>query len=562
MLSEIHETMTDQIIINDPLSLLNYELVEDSLLTQTESFKHYFYKVDTIYTDLVSQIYPELTYRPYQAKNAAAVCVRRRHILTHALGSGKTNTALLAMVAIYGRQLQRRAQVHIIVPNILSAQRWVEEIERLNRVEDVRLSYAVVGTEKELLGLPPGAGIIIYNHDFPKRRARSLTGSRNFISRLLVKRFKPSYIVIDEAHNLQQGSSRMEHLRYVISRAKRRVALTGTLTELPHVFHLCRLIYGKYFPFRDLGVFSKRYSTKTKLYTNYTGQTGENAPERYIQKLDPMKAPEYYELMRRFVHRVRIDDPEVVSCITIPKNELNLVGVPPTPEQLELHTAYLDAHRNALRLSADRRNAEALRLLVPLIQVANCPTHGSNKLNKLVDLVQKASGKVIVFCSYVLSARIAARKLQQTIGAERVIRLYAQDPEETPAVLSQDARVDLIARFQHDPTVKVGVFSINLTAESIDLTAASDVIYYCIPWSSIKIQQSLSRAVRPGNKNEIVNTHYIYTSGLIDQHQVMLATEKIKGSRLLMDYDLGDDVTEASIQDLSPAEAIKKLLAG
>jgi superfamily II DNA or RNA helicase len=550
-----------KLIIDNPLDLLSYEVVEPDLLSNLPGVPYYHYQISGLYNALVAYYYPNLENRPYQVENAAVVCSRRHHILTHALGSGKTNTALLALIGLYGKApVGRAGRFHIVVPNLLSAQRWVEELERFNEFEDTILNYSVIKTEKDLLNCR--AQILIYNQDFPKRRAKSLKGKRNFMSRLLGRRFRPSYMVIDEAHNLQAGSSRSEHLHYVCSRAKRRVALTGTLTELPHVFQLCRLIYGRYFPYRDLGSFTKRYSTKTRLQTNYIGQVGDNAPERYIRKLDPLKAPEYYELMRRYVHRVRIDDPNVANCITIPKNEVHLVGVPPTAEQMEIHSAYIEAHRNALKLASSRQNAEALKLIVPLIQVANCPVNGSHKLSKLVELVQASKGKVIVFCSYVLSARIATAALRSALGDAAVIRLYAQDPEATPPMLSPEDRVEIVSRFQYDPTVKVGVFSINLTAESIDLTAASDAIYYCIPWSSIKIQQSLSRAVRPGNKNDVVNTHYIYTNGLIDQHQVMLATEKIKSSKLLMDYDLGNDVTEQRLEDLSPAQAIRKLLGG
>lgn len=553
--------LTTRLIIDNPIDLLNYDVVEENLLSDTSTTKHYYNKIAKVYNDLINHFHPNLENRPYQIENAAVVCSRQRHILTHALGSGKTNTALLALIAIYGTQPEARpAKYHIVVPNLLSAQRWIEELERFNSLSYVSLPYTVIQSAKDLINC--STPIIIYNHDLPKRRFRTANNKSKHFSRLLGKRYRPAYMVIDEAHNLQAGSARTNHLQYVCGKAKRRVALTGTLTELPHVFQLCKLIYGRYFPYTDLVSFTRRYSTKTKLHTNYTGQVGDNAPERYIQKLDPLKAPEYYELMRRYVHRVRIDDPNVANCITIPKNEVKLVGVEPTEEQMEIHSAYIKAHQNALKLESNKESAAALRLIGPLIQVANCPVNNSNKLDKVIELTLNAKGKVIIFCSYVLSARIITAALRQSIGEDKVLRLYAQDPGVEPPLLSQEDRVDLVSRFQYDESIKAGVFSINLTAESIDLTAASDVIYYCMPWSSIKIQQSLSRAVRPGNKNLVVNTHYVYTSGLIDQHQVMLATEKIKSSRLLMDYDLGDDVTVTSLQDLSPAQAIRRLLAG
>jgi hypothetical protein len=46
---------------------------------------------------------------------------------------------------------------------------------------------------------------------------------------------------------------------------------------------------------------------------------------------------------------------------------------------------------------------------------------------------------------------------------------------------------------------------------------------------------------------------------MIDEHQVALAIAKIRASRLLLDYELDSSVEEV---DLSPAEAIRQLLAG
>lgn len=547
-----------QLIINDPLDLVGYGVVERNLLTELESHRLYQQKIGQFYRALVAK--HNLEYRQYQIDNAATICTRNRHILTHALGSGKTFVSLLAAVGVYSHDHNRRpGTIHITVPNLLSAQRWIEELDRINSVDkfSVRFNYAVIKTEADLY--KTDACVFIYNHDFPKRRVK---GSNKTLSKILGRRFRPSYIVIDEAHNLQSNSDRSNCLEYVTKRAKRRVALTGTLSELPHIHHLSNLIYGAYFPYRNLSSFSKRFSTKSRLQTNYLGKVGENAPERYLQKLDRLKAPEYYELMRRYIHRVRIDDPNVINCVTIPINNVHIHAVEPTLEQLEEHEAYIKIYKNNLKLAAQKKSAESLRLIGPLISVANNPLEKSNKLSKLVELVTNSPGKVIVFCSYITSSRLATEVLKEVFGDTAVIRLYSQDLAVKPEKLTFEQRVDLVNQFQYNPAVKVGVFSINLTAESIDLTAASDVIYYCLPWSSIKIQQSLSRAVRPGNRHKEVNTHYLLTKGLIDEHQVVLATEKIKGSKLLMDYELGQDVTEQDLQDLSPAQAIRKLLAG
>lgn len=551
--------MKNQPLILTAPDLWNYSVVEDNLLSQSPAFYQYQKRITPIYKALV-EAHSELEYRQYQIDDAAILCTRRNHVITHGLGLGKTTISLLAAHALYWPTALRKAgDIHIVVPNLLSAQRWIEELDRLNALPSISTYYQVVRTERELLA--SHAPVLIYTHDFPKNKAKTLSGKRAYISRLLAKRYRPKMVIIDEAHNCQANTLRTEHLNYLCRIAHRRVALTGTLTELPHVYQVCSLVYGNYFPFANIATFTKRFSQKHKLHTNYAGRVGDDAPERYLRKLDVSRAPEYYDLMRSYVYRVNVDDPHVSSCVTRPKPKVLMHKVAPTVEQLDLHNAYIKMHQHQLRLAqvGRRSNADALRLIVPLIQVANCPTELSNKLLRLGELVKQSKGKVIVFCSYVLSARLVTDYLRSLLDPVSVIRLYAKDTQAIPPELTQQQRVDLVSAFQYDPNVKVGVFSINLAAESIDLTSATDVIYYCSGWSSIKIQQSLSRAVRPGNRNPVVNTHYLYTSGLIDEHQITLAVEKIKGSKLLMDYDLGVD--EAA-DDLSPAQAIRRLLGG
>jgi SNF2 family DNA or RNA helicase len=148
------------------------------------------------------------------------------------------------------------------------------------------------------------------------------------------------------------------------------------------------------------------------------------------------------------------------------------------------------------------------------------------------------------------------------LGKKAVVRIYAQDPQANPKVLSKDAAIQLINRYQYDSSVKVGIFSCNLASQSIDLTASSDVIQYCLSWSSKKLQQSITRAVRPGNRLPFVTIHYLYHEGLIDEHQVHLATKKIEASKMIMDYDLGFGNSNPFTDDLSPSEIAKRLLSG
>lgn len=546
-------------IFTDPQDLESYQVIEQDLLNQQQAFAMYQGRIGTLYSRLIDSN-RQLEYRQYQIDDAALLCCRRHHVLTHGLGLGKTNITVLALYALYYPTTGRRpGSIQIAVPNLLSANRWTEDLDRINDLLDEPLVYEVIKSDRQLR--KSTAPIFIYSHDLPKNKCRAGSSPTANLGRWLRKHRKPSCFVIDEVHGCQANSTRTKQLSILAGTAKRRIALSGTLTELKHVQTVCsQIIYKRYFPYGDPGTFTKNFSLKQKLNTNYTGRLTHNAPERFLRQLDTRKAPEYYNLMRRFIYRVRIDDPKVKECITVPESIIQMHAVEPTLEQQAEHTEYINSYQSQLNLASHQGDARALRLIVPLIKIANHPPANkpSNKLIKLGELVKGSPGKVVVFCHYVASARLVTQYLRSLLSEYEVVRLYATDPEEVPTTLNQELQVQRRTEFQYDPLVKVGVFSINLASQSIDLTAASDVIYYCCGWSAIQMQQSLKRAVRPGNPNKVVNSHYVYTRGLIDTHQVALAVEKIKGSRLLMDFDL-EDLT--GNEDLSPAEAVRRMLA-
>lgn len=547
------------IIVTDPEDLESYKLIEENLLNQRQAYEMYKVKISKLYNRLIKNN-ERLEHREYQVEDAALLCCRRHHVLTHGLGLGKTNITLLALYALYYPMSNRRpGSIQIAVPNLLAANRWVEDINRINELLSEPIDFEVIKKDKQLRSST--APIFIYSQDFPKNKCRALTSPKGNVCRWLRKHRKPSCFIIDEVHNCQSNSSRTKQISLLASVAKRRIALSGTLTELKHVQNVCsNIVYKKHFPYDDPRTFTKNFSLKQKLTTNYTGRLSHSSPEKYLRQLDTRKAPEYYNLMRRYIYRVRVDDPQVKKCITIPESIIQMHSVESTLKQYAAHTEYINEYRNQLNLATHQGDAKSLKLIVPLIKIANeSPLdHPTNKLIKLSELVSNSANKVVIFCHYISSARTVTRYLQRMLGEDKVVRLYASDPQEVPTSLTQDMQLERQSRFQYDPLIKVGVFSINLASQSIDLTSASDVIYYCCGWSAIQIQQSLKRAVRPGNPNKQVNSHYIYTKGLIDTHQVSLAIEKIKSSRILMDFDL-DDITNNN--DLSPAEAVRKLLA-
>lgn len=549
--------MSNQLLLIDHYTELEgFELVEEQLLTAPPAYQLYLTRTKEAFALLGT----DFEQRPYQWEYAALMTVRRRNIMAYEMGSGKSLISLLMLQAVYRTFHNRRAGcIHILVPNLLAAQRWVEELERSPTMRD---HYEVIKSERDLDNCTKP--IIIYSLDFPKNRSKYRKESaRPFISRRLANHYRPATMIIDEVHNCQPKTLRTGQIKYLLNRAKRVLVLTGTPSEgkLTEIHNLCELVYGRVWPFSSAQAFAKRFGTKEQLSTNYLygSRLQENSSIKYLQKLDAEKLVEYYTLIKRFIHRVKLTDPEVRDCIKIPTSVTQIHAINPTAEQRATHLDYTIKHQRALLAASQavgvQQKAEALRLLFPLIALCNHNAE-SPKLEKVGELVNSSSGKVVVFCTYIKSANIVTSYLTNLLGEDKVVRVYATDEEAEITTISAAKRVELVDHFQFNPAIKVGVFAINLASESINLTSASDVIYYCPPWSVKKLRQSMYRAVRPGNRNKQVMLHYIYHKGLVDEHQVVLATQKIKGSRLLEDFDLEAEETT----ELTQTDVLRRLL--
>jgi superfamily II DNA or RNA helicase len=553
------EATQNLILVEDDEQLAQLMLHKQPGLQDLDSYQWFLRRTQEGYTKYLLNN-PIADVRAYQYQYAAVMCCRRYNMMGWQQRVGKTLSCLLVLYGLYKEKLDvmRAKSVHISVPSILASMSWVTELKRMPVFRD---KFAVVTSDKELKETL--APIIIYSHDFPKGKVRGKSYQR---SKVLAK-LRPNMLIVDEIHGLKAKSLRTQHMMIVRNSSRRVLGLTGTPSEgtLNEIHTLMNFIYESRWAYRKAEHFVNQFGTKEKLTANYLygSQHQQGAPEKFLQQLDVNKMPEYYRLMQSFMHRVNISDPEVESCITVPETQALMHVVTPTAAQLRDQQTYIAEHRLQLERAANakgaRQQAEALQLINPLINLANqwIEDNTSPKLQSVLDIVDKAEGKVVIFCQRVKSAWLVTEALRRHLGVDKVTRVYAKDEAEEIVELSQEQRIERVTAFQYDDNVKAGVFSINLASEAIELNQASDVIFYCLPWSSIRIRQAISRPVGPGNPYELVKLHYLYHKGFIDEYQVMLAVSKIKTSRALADYDI--EVTSDS--DLSPTDAIRKLLS-
>lgn len=549
-----------QTIISSPSELEGYSFIEQNSLLDTPSYNFFLNRVTKGF-QIFSEANNQSENRPYQVKYAAMFCVRRLNMMVWAPRSGKTLTALLTLYGLYGDGIvkMRKRSIHIIVPSLLATMSWVKELERFPVFKNL---YTVVNREKDYLRA--ATPIVIYRHDFAKNRCKSSLSQNNPCMSHIIQKDRPTMLIVDEVHEIRRKNERSKHLNIIRNKARRVLALTGTPSEgnLIDIHNLLHFVYRRHWVYRTVKAFTTRFSEAEYVNANYLYGTDNNidSPDKYLTKLMPQKRPEYYQLISRYWHRLSLNDEEVRSCITLPKVVNIMQSVEPKADTMTAYYKYISHYhvnlRRAMQGNAVRNRAEALSLINPLIKLLNSSDKNSAKLDRLKEIVRNSTGKVVVFCDQIDSARIVYDVLHEEFQ-DQVVRIRATDNKEQQARMSEDERIAIVTQFQEDPSVKVGVFSINLAFQAIDLSAASDIVYYCLCWSSLKIQQSISRPVSPTNKNPEVNLHWLYTKNAIDEYQVKLAAHKIEGSNRLLDYEVCAEQIE---DDLSPNEVIRRML--
>lgn len=538
----------ETLIISDSKTLdrEKWEIIEENLLDYHPDYLKWHKETWKHYQKILNET--EFESRPYQPVFAALYCLRHRNIVGLSLGGGKTIITGLAIAAIYDPKFSKKGQVHILVPNNLCAGRWLQDLEK---IESLRGRFEYVRSTKQLKQTK--ASILIYSQDLPKYKKKGQSSNVKFIK----KRLTPSLMVIDEVHNLKPNTQRTKVLEQIRLKSKRTIALSGTLSDgdITVIPHLCKFVYQSFFPF-DPKQFISMFGVNQKVQTNYKG-SGSEEEGRYLKQLDLYALPKYYDLMRRFVHRVTLDDPQVKPYVRRPEGKEKIIKIDPNQNQVDRHREFIKRHSNQLQqISEGEIESETvLTLIHPLIRIANA-FENSPKLDKTKEEVENTNQQVCIFVTWNDCARTLHGHLLE--GGIKAKRIYAYDEQTSPPKMTGDERGKILQSFIENPQIKVCILPIGLASESIDLQNVGKIIFYDLPWSSLKVEQAIARSVRPGNPRDSVEVIFPYTKGLIDEHQLNLIQTKLKISSLLFDYRAIE--TEEEVQPKT--DLIKNLING
>jgi superfamily II DNA or RNA helicase len=241
----------------------------------------------------------------------------------------------------------------------------------------------------------------------------------------------------------------------------------------------------------------------------------------------------------------------------LPPRTTEIVRIPPTDEQLELH----NAHKRIISQIVGKKfltEMDLLRLQKALLMcrmaadstflvTKEAPGY-SSKLEKLGELLgqiaEEQDRKVIIFSEWTSMLNLI-EPLLKACGLEHV-RLDGSIP--------QRKRQDLVNRFQKDPACRV-FLATNAGATGLNLQAANTVINVDLPWNPALLEQRIGRAHRMGQKRP-VQVFVLVTEGTMEEN--LLTTLSSKHEMALAALDASSKLNAVTIQ--SGMEELKRRL--
>jgi hypothetical protein len=231
----------------------------------------------------------------------------------------------------------------------------------------------------------------------------------------------------------------------------------------------------------------------------------------------------------------------------LPPRTSEIVRIPPTDEQMELHGSHMRVVSMITR-KAYISEMDLLRLQKALLMCrmsANStflvekkePSYSSKLeyLGELFDgLFAEPNRKALLFSEWttmlnLIEPMLARRKLDY-------VRLDGSVP--------QKKRQQLVNRFQTDPSCRLFVTT-NAGSTGLNLQAANTVINVDLPWNPAVLEQRVARAHRMGQKQP-VQVYVLVTEGTIEES--LLATLSAKHDLALAALDSDSDVTQVDFK--------------
>jgi SNF2 family DNA or RNA helicase len=414
-------------------------------------------------------------FKPFQAQEATAsfLTINPRGFVLSEMGTGKTLATLWAWD--YLRSIGKANKLLIVGPLSTLECVWASEIFQ----NMPHLSVAVLhGSKERRLKLLAGDfDVYIVNHH-----------GVEVIASELAKRQDIDTVVVDEVAIYRNCKTKLWKAMNKVCRGRQRLwGLTGTPTpnEPSDAYGQCKLIVPERVPsyftlFRDK-VMQQKSMFKWEPRSNATQVVAD--------------------AMRPSIRFVRAE------CMDLPPTMFTDREVALTKEQAEAYRQMLSQLRAELASGSLLAVNEAVKL-GKLLQICCGAAYGpkgdtvlvdvSTRINEVLDLIEQAQGKVLVFVPFTSA-------LQQVVDELSKHHKVGMVHGGT----SKSARDKIFHEFQKEKSMRVLCANAGTLSHGLTLTAADTSVWFGPPASSEQYQQANARVTRPGQTRSTLIAHLI-----------------------------------------------------
>lgn len=439
------------------------------------------------------------SYTPFQAQleTTAFLTMNTRAFCLNDMGTGKTLSTLWAYD--YLRAVGKAKKMLVICPLSTLERTWADEVFR----HFPHLTWSVLYGSKEqrVKRLRSDADVYLINHDGIKVLEREL-GARADID----------IVTIDELASFRNASTgRWKSLNRIIASRKYVWGLTGTPTpNAPtDAWAQCKLIAPERVP-KYFGAFK---DMTMRQISAFKWAARDNAIATVADAMQPSI---------RFSRE---------QCVDLPPCVYQTRHVKMSPEQTTAYREMVTTLYTEMQQGQILAVNEAVKMQ-KLVQIASGVVYArdgtsvelpsQSRIDEVVDIIEQAGSKVIVFVPYKGVMKYVAQELAKKFSVEVV-------NGET----SKGARDRIFTDFQRASDPRVLVAQPYAMSHGLTLTAANTVVWYAPITSQEVYTQANARVTRPGQKLSQLIVHIEGSPVERKLYQSLSQRKKIEG--LLLD---------------------------
>ena len=469
-------------------------------------------KVNEIYTlpkELKTKLYG------YQQEDFQILMNSDKYLLLNDQGTGKSLVSLA--VALKRKELGQIKHCLVVCCVNSIKYNWQEEIKKhaglsstiLGSRQNNKGMWSTRGTEEKLEDLQDLKDFFIITN---------IESLRNKAIKEKIKwhmdKGNIGMMIIDEVHRncSNPGSQQGKAVLLLANHVPYLVPMTGTLLKNSPV--------NSYLPLKIVGKEKANFSNFKSRYCVYGG----------------------YMNMQVVAYKCLDELQMKIDSVSVRRLKSDVLDLPPkvyTNEYLEMGKKQTKLYSDVLKLvleDVDRitLSPDPLSMLIRLRQVTadtsilSESVHESVKLDRMIELVEDASNKVLVFSNWTTVTDRAVERLK----------------DFNPAVITGKVknRQEQVDKFMTDNTCRVCVCTIAAAGVGLTLTKADTCIFLDEPYTSADKEQAEDRCHRIG-QNSTVNVITLMCKGTIDEwiHRIV-EKKKIIGDALVdKKYNLQDE---------------------